>query len=299
MRIDARHLLVVALAGCGIDAVGSFTGNSDPTLPERPKDDGAAAADAAPVEEASAPIATTDAGADGTVAPEPFFYVSTESTLYSFAPVSRTWKTLASLTTKCPYAYELAVDSDGVLYGASSSLRTIYKFDATFGCTEVPGPEIGDPWGWTLSFVPKSVFGTTTDTLVGYTFRDYYRVLPGGGTVLVTSNALDPQMQPSGDIVSMGDRAFVAITGSAECATKDCLIEVDPKTGSIVKNWGTFPGGGVWALAQHAGKIYGFRSTGEVYEATLATPLVVTTLPGPAPGLVFSGAGSSTSAPTN
>lgn len=296
MRIDARHLFVLALAGCGIDALGAFTGNSDATLPDRPDTDAPRAADASGAEDAGLPTTTPDA--DAQLGPEPFFYVSTESTLYSYAPLSKTWKLLADLKATCPYAYELAVDSAGALYGASNTLRKIYAFDATFHCTEVPGPATGDPWGWTLSFVPKTVFGDPTDTIVGYTYRDYYRVLPGGGTVLVTGNALDPQMQPSGDIVSMGNRAFVSVTGSADCTTADCLIEIDPKTGLIVKNWGTFPGTGVWALAHHGGKIYGFRSTGEVYEATLADPLDVKTLPGPAAGMIFSGAGSSTAAPT-
>lgn len=293
MRIDARHLLLVAFFGCGIDAVGSFTGDTNANLPDRDLDKGATSGGPTPSEEPPpAPPTTTDAGTDATVSAEPFFYVSTESTLYSFAPLSRTWKVLADLSSTCPYAYELAVDSNGTLYGASNSLRTIYRFDATFHCSEVPGPNLGDPWGWTLSFVPKATFGTAADSIVGYTYRDYYRVLPNGGTILVTSNALDPQMAPSGDVVSMGDRAFVSIAGSAQCTTADCLVEIDPKTGLIVKNWGNFPGGGVWALAHSGGKIYGFRSTGEVYEVTLATPLVVTTLPGPAPGIVFSGAGS-------
>jgi hypothetical protein len=296
MRIDARLLVMFALVGCGIDAVGRYAGDTDPALPERAPtegDDGAAP----PGPDASGP---TTIEVDGGAAPEPFFYVSTESTLYSFAPGSRTWKTLANLTSSCPYAYELAVDGKGDLYGASSSLRTIYKFDSTFHCTEVAGPMVGDPWGWTLSFVPKQTFGTADDTIVGYTYRDYYRRLADGHTVLVTTNALDAQMQPSGDVVSMGARAFVSVAGSPACLTTDCLIEIDPKTGIIVKNWGNFPGGGIWALAHLGGKIYGFRSTGEVYEVTLASPLVVTTLPGPdgMTGLVWSGAGSSTSAPT-
>jgi len=73
---------------------------------------------------------------------------------------------------------------------------------------------------------------------------------------------------------------------------------VNPKTGKVMQNWGTFPTGGVYALGHWGGKIYGFKSSGEVYVVTLGTPLQITTVPAFDAGAGITAAGSSVAAPT-
>ena len=99
----------------------------------------------------------------------------------------------------------------------------------------------------------------------------------------------------SGDIVSVKNGGtFLTVTGPS-CG--DCLLQVDPKTGNIVKNYGTVNHSSVFGLAFWAGALYGFDDAGELFEITAngngikTTPIVVQG------GLQFWGAGSTTSAP--
>lgn len=300
MRIDARHVLIAALVGCGISAVG--TRADDGTSTTGGPDGGTLVDGSAPDLDASSDdgSTTSDGGLDGGNAPAPVIYVSTLSELWSFSPVTKGWKFLADTSANCPQIEELAVNEKGEIWAIAWTLRAIYKIDAqTYACAKVGAPGGSDPWSFAVTFVPKETFDAGIDTLVGYVNRDYIRIDLNGKTTLIGGNGLEPQMAPSGDSVSMGNREFVAIYGSAGCTSVDCLVEVDPRTGLFVKNWGGFPSGGVFALGHWGGKIYGFHSSGAVYEATLgASSFTVKTHPAPDGGLAITGAGSSTLAPT-
>jgi hypothetical protein len=84
------------------------------------------------------------------------------------------------------------------------------------------------------------------------------------------------------------------------CTTNDCLVEVDPASGAMVKNWGSIEHHNVFGLSFWGGKVYGFSDTGELFEVTFGTTQLATSvlpMPSAPAGLSFWGAGSSTSAP--
>ena len=77
-------------------------------------------------------------------------------------------------------------------------------------------------------------------------------------------------------------------------------IEVDPRTGKKVRDWGSIGHKKVFGLSFWGGKLYGFDEAGALFEVAFDTNRIVTTpIPMPQrPGdLSFWGAGSSTSAP--
>lgn len=293
MRIDARHLVVAALVGCGIDAVGTFAPGEAPAREDAGLPDGSP-----PIEAGGDAAEAGDAGPDAKLPPA-LFYVTNETLLYSYAPLTKTWTFLADIGAACPDIDEIAVNDKGQIYGTSDSLETLYEIDpVTHACAKVGENAPVQPWTYALSFVAKTAVDAGEDMLVGYDGRDYIRIALDASASFVSLGALSLGMAPSGDVVSMGNRAFVSVRDDATCSTTDCLVEINPATGTIVKNWGNFPNDEVYALAHWAGKIYGFRSSGEVYEVTLGEPLGIVTLPGPDGGTGFTGAGSSTVAPT-
>ena len=99
MRADARCLLVIAiaLAGCGLYARGSLVTESDTGAPDAPA---STSPGTEPASEGDSGATTVEVSPDAGATAEPFMYVSTESTLYAFAPRSKTWKVIADLTAK-------------------------------------------------------------------------------------------------------------------------------------------------------------------------------------------------------
>jgi hypothetical protein len=77
----------------------------------------------------------------------------------------------------------------------------------------------------------------------------------------------------------------------------DCLVEVDPKTGAMTKNWGSLGHSNVFGIAFWAGSVYGFDDTGEIFEVTFTNNVMMTKLIMSPPNVTFWGAGSTTSAP--
>lgn len=286
-------LVLLALAGCGLDAVGSYMSNRDGGTPEG----GTPYLPDASLPDAGGP---EDAAVDSDAAPPPpVFFVTTETELFEFSPVTKEYKHVGPISAACPQADELALSSAGELYASSNVLRALYRFDTTtFACAKVGAPDAGEPFTYALSFVPKETFDAGEEPLVGYDGADFIRVDRTGHAEVVRAGALLEGMRPSGDIVAAAGTAFASMTGSVSCLLTDCLVEIDPASGIVTKNWGNFPGDRVYAIAYWGGKVYGFRNTGEVYEVTLTTPLTVTTLPAPDGGAAWVGAGSSPRAPT-
>jgi hypothetical protein len=80
----------------------------------------------------------------------------------------------------------------------------------------------------------------------------------------------------------------------------DCLLEVNPKTGTMVKNWGSLGTGRVYGIAYWAGVVYAFNEAGQIWEVTFGTDKLTTKeipIAMKPSGLQFWGAGSTTSAP--
>ena len=88
--------------------------------------------------------------------------------------------------------------------------------------------------------------------------------------------------------------------GGPKGTCNDCLIQVDPKTGAFLLDWGPLDRADVFGLAFWGGAVYGFDTAGELFEVQfhgLATQITTIPDPGAPAGLQWFGAGSTTSAP--
>ena len=260
----AAITVLVLLAG-GCSARGGFGGTAD------------AGEDVSPFK---------DSGTPPPVAAE--FYGHTATTLFRIDPVSRIATSVGDFDG-CTYVNDIAIDKRAIIYGTTgTSLWIISGIDAH--CTLVAKGVFPN----SLSFVPANVLAPE-ETLVGYEGADYVRINTSSGEKSKVGSMAGGYTS-SGDVVSVIDGAtYVTVKGNG-CA--DCLVEVDPKTGSITKNWGPVGHVDVFGIAFWAGKVYGFANDGTLFEATLANSAVqTTTIPVSGPVLAWAGAGSTTAAP--
>lgn len=194
----------------------------------------------------------------------------------------------------CSSVIDIALDEASTLYAVSyNELYTIDK--ATAKCTSIAKGEYPN----SLSFVPKGTVDANAEALVGYEDSDYVRIDPKTGAK-TKIGTLGGGLRSSGDIVSVkGGKTYLSVKGGS-CTTNDCLVEVDPANGKLVKNWGSIEHKDVFGLSFWGGKVYGFNKTGDLFEVVFGTSQLATTvipMPGKPSGLSFWGAGSSTSAP--
>ncbi len=198
--------------------------------------------------------------------------------------------------TNCASIIDIALDEASTLYAVSyTGLYTVDK--TTAKCTSVATGDYPN----SLSFVPKGTVDQNEEALVGYVDADYVRIdtKTGAQTKIGT---LGGGLKSSGDIVSVkGGKTFLTVKGTGNnCTTNDCLVEVDPVTGKLVKNWGSIEHHNVFGLSFWGGKVYGFDDSGSLFEVTFGSSSITTTtiaMPSKPANLSFWGAGSSTSAP--
>lgn len=192
----------------------------------------------------------------------------------------------------CTHVADIALDESSTIY-ASTGAELFLIENASARCTRVASGSFPN----SLSFVPAGTLEPGKETLVGYQGGDYVRIDPGSGAVTKVGE-LGGGFESSGDIVSVRDgKSFLTVKGP-ECA--DCLVEVDPKTGALVKNWGSLGHAGVYGLAFWDGEIYAFTDAGDVVLVTFDEDALTTTIlpvPNAPADLAFRGAGSTTVAP--
>jgi len=194
----------------------------------------------------------------------------------------------------CSQVTDIALDSASNLY--ASSFDGLYKIDtATAACTPIASGSYPN----SLSFVPKGTLDAAAEALVGYNGGAYVRIDPKTGAVS-TVGSLGGSYVSSGDIVSViGGATYLTVKDNGACQSIDCLVEVDPKTGKMLKNWGSVGHVDVFGLAFWGGKVYGFDNAGQLFEVAFGAGLTTTPIavPGAPSGLSFWGAGSTTAAP--
>lgn len=217
-----------------------------------------------------------------------------DDTLFRLDPVTKA-VTVVGAFGGCGAIIDIALDESSNLFAASFS--ELYSVDKTTAkCTSIAKGNYPN----SLSFVPKGTVDQNAEALVGYDDSDYVRIdtTTGAKTKIGT---LGGGLRSSGDIVSVkGGKTYLTVKGGTSCTANDCLVEVDPATGAMVKNWGSVEHNDVFGLSFWGGKIYGFDKTGELFEVTFGTSQLATTtipIPGKPSDLSFWGAGSSTSAP--
>ena len=256
--------------------------------------------DTAPAtEEPAAPAAPT--GDFDTKAPPPAAPVvevnevfgHSNTTLFRLDPKTKAVTEVGAFNG-CEPVIDIALDEASTLYAVSyNQLYTVDK--ATAHCTSIAKGEYPN----SLSFVPKGTVDQNAEALVGYEDSDYVRIDTKTG-VKTKIGALGGGLKSSGDIVSVkGGKTYLTVKGGS-CTANDCLVEVDPGTGKLVRNWGSVEHKDVFGLSFWGGKIYGFDKTGGLFEVVFGTSQLATTvipMPGKPTNLSFWGAGSSTSAP--
>ncbi len=230
-------------------------------------------------------------------------YAHSPDTLYKLDPITKATTTVAKFGGCKDQVIDLAVDKAGqVIVTTFSSLERVDPLTAK--CTLIKAGLTGT-FPNSLSFVPAGTVSPNEEALVGYQTSSggdvYVRVDPASGKITSLSGGLPDGYQSSGDIVSViGGGTYLTIKGSGgaygNCG--DCLVEVDPKTGNVVKKLATLKFGSVFGLAFWAGVTYGFTSSGQLFSVDLKTVTTTElTIPQKPAGLKFWGAGSTTCAP--
>lgn len=232
------------------------------------------------------------------------------STLYRLDPDTKAAKvvgTFSGCNEPRESVIDIALDEASVMYGTT---RTgLFRIDtSTAKCTKVADATANKDFPNSLSFVPKGTLDPAKEALVGYVDDVYVQIDTTTGLITERGkldNIRPSKVRSSGDIVSViGGPTYLTVTSigtDTQCKTADCLVEIDPKTGALLKNWGTLNARQeVFGVAFWAGAIYGFTNSGSLFQVQISGgSLSLTEIPIPqAPvGLSFYGAGSTTSAP--
>lgn len=194
-----------------------------------------------------------------------------------------------------PSIIDIALDADSNMYG--TAFGALWRLERETGeCTLIT--EEGN-FSTSLSFVPAGTIEPDHEVLVGYRDEEYIRIDTQSGAIS-TQGTLSGGFESSGDIVSViGGSTYLTVYGPG-CDATDCIIEVDPVSGDMVKNYGSVGYDQVFGLAFWGGRAYGFAREGVVFEIEFLADSVITTpipIPMAPPGLEWFGAGSTTSAP--
>lgn len=217
-------------------------------------------------------------------------YGNSPDVLYKLDPDTKQVTTIGPFQG-CDSVIDIALDKDSNLYG--TTFAGLYRIDRdTAACTLIAQGAYPN----SLSFVPAGTVHPTEETLVGYEGSTYVKIDTQTG-LIVDIGTLSGGLVSSGDIVSVKNGKTLLTVNGTNC--NDCIVEVNPATGDLVKNWGSLGFGSVFGLAFWAGSAYGFDSGGDLFQIDFTNNVLSTVLiplPGN-PDLVFWGAGSTTSAP--
>ena len=230
----------------------------------------------------------------GSGAPVALVYAHSADTLYRMDPTSKQIAVVGPFGGGATSVIDLAIDSNANAYITTSS--DFWKVDLqSAACTFISSGTYPN----SLSFVPKGTLDPNAEALVGYFGSQYIRIDTATGAVTNVGN-LTGNYQSSGDIVSViGGGTFLTVKGGPNnCG--DCLLQVDPKTGDLIQDYGSVNHVDVFGLAFWAGTAYGFDNGGEVFSIGWQNGALVTAnipVPNPPPNLSFWGAGSTTAAP--
>jgi hypothetical protein len=191
----------------------------------------------------------------------------------------------------CDGIIDIAVDGSHRIVAASG--KALWSVDPqTAKCAWIANGSFPN----SLSFLPAGAFEAGAEALVGYVGARYVRIDASTGRISDLGNLDEPGLESSGDIVSVrGGKTFLTVKGEG-CAT-DCLVEIDAKRGSIVKNWGELGFASVYGVAFWGGHVYGFSDGGSVFEVTFEADRAVARPIAARSQFAFWGAGSTTIAP--
>jgi hypothetical protein len=252
------------------------SGSSDETGPDGPNLDVAAPDTGGPVEVAEV-------------------FGHTGNTLYRMDPETKEVIRVGAFTGVLSGSIiDIALDQDSNMYGAAFS--ALYSIDRdTAACTLVAEGS----YPTSLSFVPAGTLDPDVEALVGYVDDEYIRIDTTTGEV-TTIGMLSDGLASSGDIVSVIDGGTYLTVKGPGCDPGDCVVEVSPTTGDVIRNFGPMPYDEVFGLGFWGGIAYGFARNGSLFEIQFNDDDSVSTMSIPipdTPNIEWFGAGSTTSAP--
>lgn len=225
-----------------------------------------------------------------------YVYAHSPSELYKVDPVAKTMTLVGGFTGFAsgdfgPQVIDIAIDANN--NGYATTFGGLYKLDVnTAKLTPIKMAFNGYPNS--LSFVPAGTLDPNVEALVGYNASTYVRIDTSTGAV-TNVGGLSGGYSSSGDIVSVKNGGtFLTVNGNS-CG--DCLLQINPKTGDLIQNYGPINHANVFGLAFWAGTAYGFDDTGHLFSISWQNNALVTQNIPTTQGLVFWGAGSTTSAP--
>ena len=220
-------------------------------------------------------------------------FAHSPDTLYRLDPTTKAVTVVAPFSG-CSQVTDIALDHQSNMYG--TTLDGLYSIDhVTAACTPIKTGSYPN----SLSFVPAGTLDANVDALVGYLGDQYVRIDVGSGAIS-TIGSIGGGYSSSGDIVSVkGGGTYLTVKGGPS-SCNDCLIQVDPKTGGFLMEWGPVNHTNVFGLGFWAGSVYGFDNAGEIFQIDfngLAMQITLIPIPNAPPNLQFFGAGSTTVAP--
>ena len=220
-------------------------------------------------------------------------YGQSPTTLYKLDPLTKVLTTVGDFVG-CDTVIDIALNKSGQMWATTFS--GFYAVNpATAVCTLIAS---GTTYPNSLSFVPAGTLDPSVEALVGYEGTDYVRIDLTSGAITTVGSLGTQGYTSSGDVVSViGGGTYLTVQGGPQnCG--DCIIEVDPKTGALMSFIGDVGHADVYGLAYWGGSAYGFDDTGELFQIDLTSGAPTTiAIPNAPFGLVFYGAGSTTSAP--
>ncbi len=212
------------------------------------------------------------------------------ATLYRLDPVTKAVTTVGNFAGCDQSVIDIALDKDSNIY--ATTFGGLYHVDKTTAvCTLIQSGTYPN----SLSFVPAGTLDQTVEALVGYQGDQYVRIDPVSGNVTQVGSLQGNGLSSSGDVVSVkGGKSFLTVNGPG-CG--DCLVEIEPSTGKMLKNWGPLNFSEVYGIAFWAGSVYGFTNAGELFEVSFPQDVLTTNIINAPGASSFYGAGSTTSAP--
>ena len=283
MRVTFLSCAIVSaassIAACGGSTGSSFGGDDDSGT----TGDGGGSIDA-------------NFGTDGSLSDGPLqeavVYGHGPDVLYRLDPNTKAVNVVGTFTNCSGAVIDIALDKDSNMYG--TTFGGVFRIDrATAACTLIKTGTYPN----SLSFVPKGTVDPNVEALVAYQGSTYVRIDTTTGNIS-NIGGIGGGLTSSGDIVSaIGGGTYLTVKGNS-CA--DCIVEINPATGALVKNWGTVGHADVFGLAFWAGTAFGFDNAGELFSITFGGTSVTTApiaIPNRPANLQFYGAGSTTSAP--
>lgn len=236
-------------------------------------------------------------------------YGHSNTTLYKLDPYSKqisivgNFNCLGNAAALGGGMWDIAIDKAGHMVGSmnnglgTGAMVTIDK--TTAHCSVVKTGNYPN----SLTYLPAGTLLPNSEALVGYD-RDAYVQISTQNASVTTIGNLNPNVtgqnwESSGDIVSIiGAKTYLTVKPYGSNGGTDSIVEVDPKTGKIIKMIGNTGFTELWGLGYWAGVAYGFSATGQLAQIDLTTgqgtAIPLKNVPA---NLSFWGAGVTTAAP--